>query len=230
MNRRTKAPILRTLLTRVAGPFARHPLKVIRILHFTAPWPLALLAGSLAVFAAPPSLRAQDPTRPMEVLDQFAIKSVGSPEISPDGEWIAYTVSTTNLDREESKTQIWMVSTRDGEAIPLTMSSESVSGPQWSPDGKYLSFLTSRGENARPQVWVLDRRGGEARQLTEIEGGAGSFEWSPDASKLVMAIRDRDTTAASSGSGGGSRSRPRDPWVIDRLQFKRDGQGYLTDT
>jgi len=183
-----------------------------------------------ALLAAPLLLHAQTAPRPLEIGDQFTIKSVGSAEVSPDGEWVAFTVSTTNLDREESKTQIWMVSTDGGEAIPLTMSSESISGPKWSPDGKYLSFLATRGENAKPQVWVLDRRGGEARQLTEIEEGAGSYEWSPDAARLVLAIRDKDTAAASGGSGDGSRSRPRDPWVIDRLQFKRDGRGYLTDS
>ena len=178
-------------------------------------------------FASP--LAAQTAPRPLEVNDQFTIKRVGGAEISPDGDWVAYTVSTTNVDKEETKTQIWMVSTSGGDPIPLTMSSESISGPKWSPDGKYLSFSTSRGEGAKTQIWVLDRRGGEARQLTELENGAGSYVWSPDATKMVMSIRDRDTTAAAPASGS-SRSRTRDPWVIDRLQFKRDGRGYLTDS
>ncbi|MGW8265301.1 MAG: S9 family peptidase [Longimicrobiales bacterium] len=189
----------------------------------------AVLLAALAL-SLTSNLSAQSASRPLEIKDQFAIKSVGSAEISPDGAWVAFTVSTTNLDREEVKTQIWMVSTSGGDPFPVTMSSESISGPKWSPDGKYLSFLTTRGEGAKPQVWVLDRRGGEARQLTEIEEGAGSYEWSPDASRLVLAIRDRDSTGASGGSGSGSRSRPRDPWVIDRLQFKRDGRGYLADS
>ena len=184
-------------------------------------------AALFALLTLTSTLLAQATPRSLEIKDQFAIKSVGSAEVSPDGEWVAFTVSTTNLDREDTRTQIWMVSTAGGDPFPVTMSSESISGPKWSPDGKYLSFLTSRGENAKPQVWVLDRRGGEARQLTEIEDGAGSYEWSPDATRLVMAIRDKDSTAADSGS---SRSRTRDPWVIDRLQFKRDGRGYLADS
>ena len=184
---------------------------------------------SVLVFTSP--LLAQDTARPLEINDQFNIKSVGSPQISPDGEWVAFTVTTTNLEKERSRTQIWMVSTDGGDPFPVTMSSESTSGPKWSPDGKFLSFLATRGEEAKPQVWVLDRRGGEARPLTELENGAGSFEWSPDASKLVMAIRDRDTTAASGGSSGtSSRRQPQKPWVIDRLQFKRDGRGYLADS
>ncbi len=184
--------------------------------------------GLFLVAAAGP-VAAQ--TRPMEIEDQYRIKRVSGAQISPDGEWVAYTISTTNLEKDKSKSQIWMVSTQGGNPIPLTMSSESVGGPKWSPDGKYLSFTASRGEGARSQVWVLDRRGGEARQLTDVDQGVGDYEWSPDGSKLLLTVRDADTTAASEGSGeGAGRPRVREPWVINRLQFKRDGRGYLTDT
>jgi dipeptidyl aminopeptidase/acylaminoacyl peptidase len=169
--------------------------------------------------------------RLLTIEDQFAIKRVGSAEISPDGEWVAYTVSTTDLKKEESKTQIWMVSTGGGEPIPLTMSGESAGSPKWSPDGRYLSFTASRGDTARSQIWLLDRRGGEAQQLTEIKQGVGSYVWSPDASKIALTLRDADTAQTSSGArAGAGRGRVRDPWVIDRLQIKRDGRGYLTDT
>jgi dipeptidyl aminopeptidase/acylaminoacyl peptidase len=123
-----------------------------------------------------------------------------------------------------------MVSTGEGDPIPLTMSGESASNPRWSPEGKYLSFTASRGENGRSQVWLLDRRGGEAQQLTEVEQGVGSYEWSPDGSRLALTIRDPEESAASGEGGAGARSRTREPWVIDRLQIKRDGTGYLTDT
>ncbi len=175
------------------------------------------------------SLTAQT-TRTLTVDDLFALKRVGSPAISPEGAWVAYTVSTTDLEKERSSTGIWMVSTQGGDPIALTMTHESASNPEWSPDGKYLSFTASRGEDAQSQVWVLDRRGGEAQQLTEVKQGVGGYEWSPDGSKLLLTIRDPDTTAASADSGGGNRNRVREPWVIDRLQIKRDGRGYLTDT
>ncbi len=177
----------------------------------------------------PSPLPAQSAPRRLAIEDQFAIKRVASAEISPDGEWVAYTVTTTDLKKETSTTQIWMVAVGGGDPIPLTMSGESASSPKWSPDGKHLSFLASRGENAQSQVWLLDRRGGEAQQLTEVKQGVGGYEWSPDGKRLALTLRDPDSTAAA-GEGGAARSRPRQPWVIDRLQIKRDGTGYLTDT
>jgi Tol biopolymer transport system component len=191
---------------------------------------VALFMASVATvaFVTLGTTPAAAQTRTMEIEDQYRIKRVGGAQVSPDGEWVAYTVSTTNLEKDQSKSQIWMVSTQGGDPIPLTMSSESAGGPKWSPDGKYLSFTATRGEDAESQVWVLDRRGGEAQPLTEVEQGVGGFEWSPDGSKLLLTIRDPDSTGAT--EEGGQQSRVRDPWVITRLQTKRDGRGYLTDT
>jgi len=162
--------------------------------------------------------------RPLDVEDMFAIKGVGAPAISPDGEWIAYTVSETSLEDESSETRVWMVPTEGGDAIPMTAAGGSSGNPRWSPDGKYLSFTANR-DDSENQVWVLDRRGGEARPLTEVEEGGGSYRWSPDGSRLLLSVRDpepEDTWA------DGKENAPRAPWVIDRLQFKRDRTGYLT--
>ena len=76
-----------------------------------------------ALFAGTP-VQGQQP-RSLEVEDMFAVKSVGAPVISPDGEWIAYTVSETSLEEESSKTRVWMVPTTGGEAIPMTAAGSS---------------------------------------------------------------------------------------------------------
>lgn len=162
--------------------------------------------------------------RPIVVDDLFAIQRVGSPELSPDGQWVAYTVTSTSLEKERSETRIWMISTGGGEAIPMTGEGSSASRPRWSPDGRYLSFAASRGES-KTQVWVLDRRGGEAQQLTNVKQGISSYEWSPDGSKLLLAITDPEEEEQEEEK---EDTKPRKPWVIDRLQFKRDGTGYLT--
>ncbi len=161
-------------------------------------------------------------TRPITVDDLFQIKSVGSPEISPEGKWVAYTVRATSLEDEKSETRVWMIPSQGGPAIPMTAAGYSASSPRWSPDGKYLSFTASRGDS-KTQVWVLNRLGGEAQQLTEVEQGISAYEWSPDGTKLLLTIRD-----AEEEEEGEEESKTQKPWVIDRLQFKRDGTGYLT--
>lgn len=160
---------------------------------------------------------AQTDQRPVTIDDSFDLKRVGSPVISPDGEWIAYTVSQTDYDEGSSETRIWMVSNEGGEPLPMTAKGYSAGSPQWSPDGKYLSFTASRNDGDRSQVWVLDRRGGEAQQLTDIEQGVSGYKWSPDSSRLLLMIRDKKEN---------DEEGPQ-PHVIDRLQFKRDYAGYL---
>ena len=176
----------------------------------------------LVLFVLPLTALAQE-RRPLEVDDLFAIKSVGSPVVSPDGEWIAYTVSETSLEEEDSETRIWMVPSAGGDAIPLTAKGGSAGSPGWSPDGRFISFTASR-DDSKNQVWILDRRGGEAQQLTSVKQGIGSYEWSPDASKLLLSIRDAEEPDTLKGA----QAKTTPPYVIDRLQFKRDYAGYLT--
>ncbi len=176
-----------------------------------------LLVVTLMVATAP--LAAQTP-RPLEVDDLFEIKRVANPQISSDGEWLAYTVSQTNLEKGKSSTRLWMISMSGGDPIPMSATGTSASRPRWSPDGKYLSFTASRN-GGKTQVWTLNRLGGEAQQLTEVEQGVSSYAWSPDGSRLLLSIRDPEVEDSS-------ESDVEPPWVIDRLQFKRDGAGYLT--
>jgi dipeptidyl aminopeptidase/acylaminoacyl peptidase len=106
----------------------------------------------------------------------------------------------------------------------MTREGASISSPRWSPDGRWLSFTASLGaDSAKTQVWALDRRGGEAVALTSVEQGVSGYVWSPDGSKLLLSIRDaeeKDSTWTSDRT---------QPWVVDRLQIKRDRVGYLTD-
>ncbi len=157
-----------------------------------------------------------DALRPLQVDDYFALKSVGGPHISPDGAWVAYTVGTKDLENDRSETRLWMISTAGGEPMPMTAKGSSVWRPRWSPDGKYLAFLSVRKGADEQQVFTLNLRGGERVQITGIKQGVEGYEWSPDGKRLVLVIRDPKPKAKAPG-----------PWVIDRLQFKEDYVGYL---
>lgn len=187
--------------------------------------------------AAAQAAPASATKRNLEVADYFRIKAVEGAQISPEGKWVAYTVETHDLKADKNKSRIWMVPVAgSGEAIPLTAESVSSSHPRWSPDGKYLAFLSARGEGAdeedskgKTQVWILHREGGEAQQLTDTIQDVDDFVWSPSGDRLVLTLQDPtadELEAAKNGDAAKAKPKPR-PFVIDRLQFKEDEIGYL---
>jgi dipeptidyl aminopeptidase/acylaminoacyl peptidase len=123
---------------------------------------------------------AQTPT-----IDQsLNLKTAGSPRISPDGRYVAYTVSETNWEENSFETQIWMAMTATGERYQLTQAKKSSSNPRWSPDSKRLAFLSDR--DGKQQIYVISPAGGEATQLTHFEAGVTAFEWSPDGKRIAF--------------------------------------------
>ncbi len=179
----------------------------------------------MAAFAA-----GQTAKRPISLDDLFKIKSVGDPQRSPDGKWVAYTVGTTNVEKDKRDTDLWMVGWDGAEEIRLTSSPDGESTPRWSPDGRYLAFLASRGTEEEKklgaQVWLLDRRGGEAQKLTEIKGGVSDYAWSPDSRRLAIVSSDPDPADDPEKMEGWKR-KTAPPIVIDRYLFKQDRSGYL---
>ena len=122
------------------------------------------------------------------------------------------------MEDDKSVNQLWMVSWDGTQDVELTFGKESVGGPKWSPDGRYLAFTSGRegGDAKGSQVWVLDRRGGEAHQITNIKDDLGGFRWSPDAKTLLLTIQAKDEPEPEKGKP----EKPR-PVVIDRFHFKR---------
>jgi len=173
---------------------------------------------------------SQAAKRAINLDDLARIRTVGDPQRSPDGKWVAYTVGSTDADKDKRDTDVWMVSWDGTQQLRLTSSPESESVPRWSPDGRYLSFLASRGtedEKKRgAQVWLLNRAGGEAEKLTNIKGGASDYVWSPDSKQLVIVSRDEDPADEPEKMEGWKR-KTKPPIVIDRYHFKQDREGYL---
>ncbi|HEV7704873.1 MAG TPA: S9 family peptidase [Gemmatimonadaceae bacterium] len=172
---------------------------------------------ALLLLSAP--LAAQSPKRPLRADDIYRLRDVHDPQRSPDGKWVAYAVTSVDTARDRNSSDIWMVSWDGAQQIQLTNTPESESSPAWSPDGKWLSFLSSRQGSDGSQLWLFNRLGGEPVRVTNVPDGIDDYQWSPDSKRLVFVVSDPDTTAAK-----GNTKRP---IVIDRLHFKSDPGGYL---
>ena len=167
--------------------------------------------------------------RPLSAENLFDVRDVRDPQRSPDGRWVAYTVTRAIKDTDKNDTDIWMVSWDGREHVQLTSTPESESRPRWSPDGKYLSFVSSRLGAKDSQVWLMNRAGGEAVKLTDVKGGVSDYSWSPDSKRLVLVVSDpdpKDPPADDDKTKEGPAKTPK-PIVVDRYYFKSDSNGYL---
>lgn len=190
-------------------------------------------AGGAGGAAPPPAAAAlPDGKRALALADLYRLRSVGNLQISPDGEWMLYTVSQLDSVADRSESDLYLARWDGSRAIRLTYSHQSEGSPRFSPDGKYVSFTSSRGAPTRgpgagAQVWLLNRDGGEAQKLTDIRGGVSGYVWSPDSKRLLLSVQDVDPDVLRPPMADTSRQRAPSPVVVDRYAFKQDGDGYL---
>lgn len=179
-------------------------------------FPVLLLSVVLSVSIA----FSQTAKRPIAPIDVYRLQTISDLQVSPDGNWIAYVLSSVDTTKDRRNSDIWMVSWDGTQTIQLTNSPDGESRPRFSPDGKYLSFVAKRGEDKNSQIYLLDRRGGEASRLTNLKVDVGEYVWSPDAARILLVLKDPDVSDTT-------KNKARAPYVIDRYHFKQDGEGYL---
>ncbi len=126
--------------------------------------------------------------------DLINVKSIGGAQISPDGKFVAYTVSETDWKQDAYVTHIWLANVATGKALQLTRGDKSAGNPQWSPDGQWLSFTSNRVGD-KNQIFVIRPDGGESLQLTKAENGVGGYSWSRDGKSIAFSSSDTNQKA-----------------------------------
>ena len=175
----------------------------------------------------PANLAAQhgDPGERVPVTpdDLFRITDLADLDFHPDGRRLAF--ATSRLDREANSylRALWEADVESGELRQLTRG-EGDRSPRWSPDGRWLAFLSSRGGS--PQLWLLPEGVGEARPVTALESGISGFAWAPDSRRLAVVSAVTESSVAERVLGGSVASESGDLIVADRLRY-RAGTAYL---
>jgi dipeptidyl aminopeptidase/acylaminoacyl peptidase len=180
-----------------------------------------LVLGGSAVASGAESKRVLKPE------DYAALRDVDEPQLSPDGQRVVYVVGTVDLAKDKEPKNLWLTKLDGSDNRPLTFGENEQTHPRWSPDGKWIAFLSGRGdERDNDQLWVLSSAGGEAEQLTKEKASVDDFAWSPDSKRLVVIIHDPDPRDPQEKE---KEKKTVPPLVIDRFQFKQDIDGYLTN-
>jgi dipeptidyl aminopeptidase/acylaminoacyl peptidase len=175
-------------------------------------------------------------SRSITIEDLYAIQFLSRPRISPDGRRVAFVLTTIDEGTHEYRSSIWVAPSEGGEATRFTGGTANAHSPCWSPDGRWLAFVTDReGELTskdaqeqkkqgigKGQIWLIPGDGGEAYQLTFMPHGASNPTWSPDSRRMVFCAAvgplDEET------EDGETLPKVR---VIDRLMYRLDGVGYI---
>ena len=182
-----------------------------RILHSTCCLLTLICAAGLAEAGG----------RAIQPEDFLRFATVAGPQVSPDGKWVAYTLTTVDRDKDEARTGVWLVSWDGKQQMQLARDLKDADSPRFSPDGRFVAFLATPAGGQHTQVMLLDRNGGEPRALTSVNDSINSIAWSPDGKRLLLVQH-----GGMADEEGAKDATPR-PIVIDAMHFKQDITGYI---
>jgi acylaminoacyl-peptidase len=154
----------------------------------------------------------------------YGLKTVVDPQLSPDGEWIVYTVNEVPEETKKRTSQIWLAKRDGSETRQLTFTGKSSSKPRWSPDGRSIAFVSDRGDGNT--LYLLSLTGGDAKPLVPHRSGISQLEWSPDGTKIALAaVVDPENPEGTPPE----KDAVAPIKVTTRPDYKQDTRGYLGD-
>src|SRR5262249_5115378 len=168
----------------------------------------------------------QPARRPLAPQDLFRIRFVSDPHFHRGGRRIAFVVTMLSEARDEYLSNVWVVDVDDGEPRQFTRGPRRDTAPQWSPDGRWLAFVSEREKKGKGQLHVMPADGGEAVRLTDLKAGVTSPAWSPDSRWLAFVSRVGGWEEPADEE---ERERSKPPRTIDILKYKSNGVGFVYD-
>ncbi len=145
-----------------------------------------IAAGSaLAAAAAPPR-----PARHFQLQNLRRLVRLSSPQISPNGKFVAVIVSRPDWNQDTRRQSIDLVAVATGKTRPLTYHRRKLSEPRWSPDGTRLAFIAKDPQSGKPQVFIMPMNGGDSRRITNTKTGVVEYAWSPDGRRIAFISED----------------------------------------
>ena len=176
-----------------------------------------------ALFMLACALPAAHAGRALEPSDWLRFKPVYDVHIAPDGATVAYLVNRYDKEADESIADLWSVSWT-GKADTQLTHGETVSDPSFSPDGRYLSYLTAQPQGSTTQLWLRELRSGATRAVTHVKQEIESYAWSADGRQVALVMHE----GIEEPEAKDEKKKPPKPIVVDAFQFKADKEGYLT--
>jgi dipeptidyl aminopeptidase/acylaminoacyl peptidase len=154
----------------------------------------ALLVAMLLSTSLAPARAGESERRVPTIDDIMAVQLARGAELSPDGRFVAYGVIEADFKQDAFVTRLWLARTDGALPFPLTGGDKSAIGPRWSPDGRWLGFLSKRAGD-KNQIFAIPPEGGEAIPLTKFEGDIERFEWSRDGRTIAFSADEPESPA-----------------------------------